>query len=134
MENKYLIFALIPTLFIAACQPNNIVGNDTDEYGCLASAGYQWCNYTQRCQRTWEDPCINPQEQDAINTAISHLKDMSEYRDNNGKDVRVIGTKEKSCDGYWEVNLEFDSDEGKQYANITINNWRVVKAECYLYS
>ena len=29
--------------------PDVMLGADRDEYGCIASAGYAWCNYTQTC-------------------------------------------------------------------------------------
>ena len=31
-----------------------IVGNDRDAHGCIPSAGYQWCEKTQQCERPWE--------------------------------------------------------------------------------
>ena len=30
------------------------VGDDTDVYGCIGSAGYQWCASTASCERPWE--------------------------------------------------------------------------------
>ena len=30
--------------------PEIILGADRDEFGCVGSAGYSWCNYTQSCQ------------------------------------------------------------------------------------
>jgi hypothetical protein len=30
------------------------VGGDADEHGCVGSAGYRWCEATQRCARPWE--------------------------------------------------------------------------------
>ena len=32
----------------------NTVGSDRDKYGCIASAGYQWCDSTKQCERPWE--------------------------------------------------------------------------------
>jgi hypothetical protein len=29
-------------------------GADRDPHGCIASAGYRWCQRTQHCQRPWE--------------------------------------------------------------------------------
>lgn len=62
---KFLILALIfPVLFLSACSLNgdkarevnknelNIVGNDRDEHGCIASAGYSWCGIKQKCLRS----------------------------------------------------------------------------------
>lgn len=34
-----------------------VVGGDTDEHGCKASAGYTWCEAKQKCVRSWEEPC-----------------------------------------------------------------------------
>jgi hypothetical protein len=34
-----------------------IVGNDSDEHGCKASAGYSWCDEKQKCIRSWEEDC-----------------------------------------------------------------------------
>ncbi len=29
-------------------------GADRDEFGCIASAGYEWCAASNRCERPWE--------------------------------------------------------------------------------
>lgn len=29
-------------------------GSDRDAHGCIGSAGYQWCQHNQRCERPWE--------------------------------------------------------------------------------
>lgn len=29
-------------------------GGDTDEHGCIGSAGYQWCAKEMKCERPWE--------------------------------------------------------------------------------
>jgi hypothetical protein len=34
--------------------PPLLVGHDRDAHGCIGSAGYRWCNSTQRCERPWE--------------------------------------------------------------------------------
>jgi hypothetical protein len=39
--------------------PTDMVGNDQDEYGCIGSAGYQWCETKQKCLRIWEESCPN---------------------------------------------------------------------------
>ncbi|MGN8185327.1 hypothetical protein ACTJLD_04990 [Burkholderia sp. 22088] len=31
-----------------------MVGSDRDAHGCIGSAGYSWCETTQRCERPWE--------------------------------------------------------------------------------
>lgn len=34
-----------------------VVGSDQDEYGCLTSAGYGWCEASQKCLRVFEEFC-----------------------------------------------------------------------------
>ena len=33
---------------------SNAVGNDKDEHGCIASAGYTWSEVQKDCIRLWE--------------------------------------------------------------------------------
>nr|WP_322102610.1 hypothetical protein [Paraburkholderia sp. J41] len=55
-----LTVATIATVTLGACAnraqeaPANAVGADADAHGCRASAGYAWCEHTQRCERPWE--------------------------------------------------------------------------------
>ena len=38
-----------------------LMGGDVDTYGCRTSAGYRWCNYTNRCEfATYE--CMHPMD------------------------------------------------------------------------
>jgi len=34
-----------------------LIGGETDEHGCLVSAGYTWCEPKQKCLRIWEEEC-----------------------------------------------------------------------------
>ncbi|MCX6770821.1 MAG: hypothetical protein NTX79_02085 [Candidatus Micrarchaeota archaeon] len=43
-----------------APQPGNTApqpGSDRDSHGCIASAGYAWCDAKQTCIRSWEENC-----------------------------------------------------------------------------
>ena len=63
MTNAKIIiaFALAAILaFSFGCTtqpPAQIVGNDSDAHGCIASAGYTWCEPLQQCIRPWETNC-----------------------------------------------------------------------------
>ncbi len=37
--------------------PQQLLGGDRDAHGCIGSAGYSWCESTNRCQRPWEEKC-----------------------------------------------------------------------------
>lgn len=59
MENKYifvLISAAVALLFFG-CVQQSALGSDRDAHGCIASAGYSWCELSQKCIRAWEEPC-----------------------------------------------------------------------------
>lgn len=56
---RYL--AVLCALILGACTsdaPNPLdvaaVGGAVDQHGCRSASGYQWCDYTQRCERAWE--------------------------------------------------------------------------------
>ena len=59
MALKALIItlAIITILLISGCTGERPIGGDTDEHGCIGSAGYRWCDSLQECVRTWETPC-----------------------------------------------------------------------------
>jgi len=44
-----------PNCEFAPCP--QIVGNDTDAHGCKPSAGYSWCESSQKCYRPFEENC-----------------------------------------------------------------------------
>lgn len=63
MQRFLLLVALVclaacsapPTTGNAAdVQQAPIVGGDRDAHGCIASAGYAWCQSTAACERPWE--------------------------------------------------------------------------------
>ena len=63
---RLILVAVLPTA-LAACNVapppprdesvapmDRKVGGDRDAHGCIASAGYQWCERAKRCARSWE--------------------------------------------------------------------------------
>ena len=56
-----IVSLLLTTFFILnrpkSFPPNNIVGGDKDEHGCIGSAGYSWCEVKEKCLRIWEETC-----------------------------------------------------------------------------
>ena len=41
--------------------PVKAPGSDWDTNGCIASAGYRWCQILGKCLRAWEEACDYPQ-------------------------------------------------------------------------
>lgn len=44
-------------LFLAHLPTVSAVGGMRDEHGCYKSAGYLWCETSQKCHRPWEEKC-----------------------------------------------------------------------------
>ena len=57
---QQLILSIFVLTTLAACsneengEGGTVVGSDRDEHGCIASAGYQWCEQSGQCERPWE--------------------------------------------------------------------------------
>ncbi len=59
MEKKILLVCLLAAaIAMSGCleQPAPI-GGDRDEHGCIATAGYVWCEAKNKCIRPWEEEC-----------------------------------------------------------------------------
>jgi len=63
--------------------PENSVGKDTDEHGCLIAAGYSWCEVKQKCLRIWEEDCITSEEPEINFTKTGNLVDKSTELEEN---------------------------------------------------
>jgi hypothetical protein len=49
------VVAAAIAFLLSACTDKAVaVGADRDTHGCIGSAGYAWCEHTQRCERPWE--------------------------------------------------------------------------------
>jgi hypothetical protein len=42
---------------VDVCANETMPGGDADEHGCIASAGYTWCESKAKCLRIWEEDC-----------------------------------------------------------------------------
>ncbi|RXJ71527.1 hypothetical protein CS022_20800 [Veronia nyctiphanis] len=59
---KKLTFIALLSVLLSGCitytnqeKPNaSMPGSDRDEYGCIGSAGYTWCESKNECVRSWE--------------------------------------------------------------------------------
>lgn len=73
--------------------PNNIVGGDKDEHGCIGSAGYSWCEVKNKCLRTWEEKCENSTpivDSDTIEKANGIIKTVYSKSGKNYIDIDYI--------------------------------------------
>ncbi len=103
-----------------------IVGGDRDEHGCIGSAGYSWCEVKQKCLRIWEESCellLDKNKVQAQSIAMNYARSMVEYKRDNGRNIRLIDVENFSCEGCWNIGLEYDvnSVKGGQVDKITLN-------------
>lgn len=66
-----------------------LVGNDEDEYGCKASAGYSWCEIKQKCLRIWEEKCEEEVVKENVKEAVTKLLVEKYNWDKNKVSVQV---------------------------------------------
>jgi hypothetical protein len=90
--NKKLVLILMSGLLLSGCLTSSnkeavtvtptgtenisteqLVGNDEDEHGCKASAGYSWCEIKQKCLRTWEEKCEEEIIEENVKEAVTKL-------------------------------------------------------------
>ena len=67
MMKMFVLLAVVGMFFTFGClgaAPQNppMPGSDADAHGCMASAGYSWCEAKGKCIRSWEENCtVAPQ-------------------------------------------------------------------------
>lgn len=63
MEKTFFAaIALVAVLVLAGCAAGPMPGSDRDAHGCIASAGYIWCEPLSACIRPWETDCASASE------------------------------------------------------------------------
>jgi len=85
---------------------NIVVGGDTDEHGCLGSAGYSWCENTQSCLRVWEEWCA-----DDVNKIVSNIE----------KEKNIQFTKEDTDEIEWHLDEGVIKLHGNKYYTVGEN-------------
>jgi len=72
MKNQILLaIVLVFGILIFGCVgTKGMPGSDKDSHGCIGSAGYAWCEVSQKCIKPWEENCT-----DAAATILGGDKD-----------------------------------------------------------
>lgn len=71
-----------------------VVGGDKDEYGCIGSAGYSWCELKNKCLRIWEEPCLPDEEVRAVKDYLSkNISTLSPEKEVLGGKFYITNTR-----------------------------------------
>ena len=73
-------------------------GNDRDEHGCIASAGYSWCQPLNKCHRPWETSCGSDNDNDNDSDSDSDGGDGNDTALLDGKIFFGNDRDEHRCD------------------------------------
>jgi len=92
-------------------EPDQLIGGQRDEHGCLGPAGYTWVASIGGCMRVWE---LDDQQKFAAKTAIDKV----------GKkySLTVVEVVTEKCTGCFTVKL---SDADQRPTQVTIEDWKV---------
>lgn len=106
-----------------------LLGGDRDEYGCIGSAGYSWCESKQKCLRTWEEVCDSVSstpsvdEKENITNAIKKAL-IAEHGSDAGK---LNVTVSKIVDNYAQGGAsQVGAGGGMWFAAKVEGNWELV--------
>lgn len=100
---------------------DQVVGGDKDEYGCIGSAGYSWCEPKNKCLRIWEEECYDSDQQE-----IQYL-----FAEKYNKDISEINIVIKQeVEDYIEGNVSFlpgeSENSGIFLATKIDNKWNII--------
>lgn len=79
--------------------PQPMPGSDRDEYGCIPSAGYTWCDALQKCIRPWEEKCEVKNESEPPPVPGVNETPLPPVNDTNQTPARAPGKEGEFCGG-----------------------------------
>ncbi|MFC1787905.1 hypothetical protein ACFLZY_01655 [Patescibacteria group bacterium] len=90
--------------------PEQLIGGQRDEHGCLGPAGYGWDKEVKACLRPWE---LDDNQKKAAAVAVEHLGFKS--------NVTIVEVKTARCPGCYTVTIEHEKDR----VDVDLENWQV---------
>ena len=121
--SKNEVITVTPTPFDEVSE-EQLVGNDEDEHGCKASAGYSWCEIKQKCLRTWEEKCEEDKVEETVKEAVTRIL-IEKYNWEEDK-VSVQVNKEVGDFASGSVGFSEEMGGGGWLARKMEEKWEVV--------
>ena len=111
-----ILLALI-TIYITKDQiqksPDNLIGGQRSEQGCLGPAGYTYNSFMQACIREWE---LNENEKRLAKIAVDHITPYPS--------LTVTEVEQRLCTGCFIVHL---TDKDFKIIQVNFDNWEIVE-------
>ena len=106
---------LFSTLFSGVLtSESHLVGNARDKNDCLLSAGYQWCEASQKCIRPWMEPC----EVKCPDVMCSMYCSGGFEKNNDGCSICKCKVEDK-CNNWYYKTCTIDSHCKDNYSCVT---------------
>lgn len=99
-------------------QDELVVGGDRDEFGCIPSAGYTWCETKNKCLRIWEENCFSDLK-DEIQFMLAKKYNKNLY------EVNVVIKKETENHAAGSVMFGTSNEPGEGGQFLTYKNKEV---------
>lgn len=90
--------------------PEENIGGQRDEHGCLTGAGYSWNESIGACLREWE---LKTDEKKAAGIAVAPLSFP----------VTVVGVEKQECEGCYNITLQ--RNDNQERIKINLKNWGI---------
>lgn len=94
LRRLLMIFCLV--LLLGGCAAPGALrplGSDRDAHGCIASAGYTWCDAKQKCIRAWEEPCEPGEKITACYECVEFGRVVVDFYSGGGASILANGKK-----------------------------------------
>lgn len=107
-------------------EAEQLVGGDVDEYGCIGSAGYTWCESLGRCLQLWEEACVAEEaDTGAIETAVKE-----QIVAKRGEVARGLEITTQRLEGEYALGSAKDPEPmaggGMWFAALVEDEWKLV--------
>eukprot|EP01083_Nonionella_stella_P202239 739007_1 len=99
MSHSFISIVMITsTITFIPSLSMSIPGSYRDEFGCIPSAGYQWCPSKQKCYRSFEETCATTTVTTlSVNNNCGGFSNCIAYNDGCNNCNCIAGTKFIAC-------------------------------------
>ena len=112
---KIILFAVLMSVLVSGCvsEPEQPIGGQRDEYGCLGPAGYTYNEELALCARDWE--IVSEDHVRAIRKASESMSDRY--------GLTIVELITEDCEGCFVVKF----DKFGEYIEVRLADWKITE-------